>query len=146
MQAKAYDAQTRKRKAALRGSDRSFHLKEAQKAFNKYIRARDTASGLPCVSCGRHHNGQYHAGHYRTTAAQSALRFNEINCHLQCMPCNAHKSGNITEYRIELIKRIGLELVEWLERDHPKVTPWTIPELKAIRKYYQQALKEMESL
>jgi hypothetical protein len=68
----------------------------------------------------------------------SALRFNELNCHRQCAPCNNHKSGNITEYRIELIRRIGENLVEWLEKDHPPHR-WTIEELKGIRQYYKEA-------
>lgn len=138
---KAADAAHRKRKRALRDNDRSFQTKKAQEAFNKYIRTRDMH--LPCVSCGRYHQGQYQAGHYRPTGNNSALRFNEINCWKQCAPCNNHKSGNIADYRIELVNRIGVELVEWLEKDHPKVTPWTIEELKGIRKYYTDAYQAM---
>lgn len=140
---KAREAAHRSRKKALRENDRSFHVKQAQTAFNKFIRERDI--GKPCISCGRHHQGQYHAGHYRTTAAQPALRFNELNCHKQCSACNLHKSGNITEYRIELVKRIGEPLVEWLEIDHKQPSKWTIPELKAIRKYYQEAVKQIQT-
>ena len=127
----------RQRKESLRS--KNDWLKLAQVEFNKYIRARD--ADLPCISCGRHHTGQYHAGHYRTTAAQPALRFNEIGCHKQCMPCNTHKSGNISEYRIGLINKIGIELVEWLEIDHPRTTSWTVPEIQALRKYYREATK-----
>jgi hypothetical protein len=58
------------------------------------------------------------------------------------MPCNAHKSGNITEFRIELVRRVGESLVEWLEKDHPPCK-WSIEELKMIRKYYQDAVKAM---
>jgi hypothetical protein len=72
----------------------------------------------------------------------SALRFNEINCHKQCSACNDHLSGNIAEYRIELIRRIGLSLVEWLEQDH-KPCNWTREELEAVEKYYKRAAKEM---
>ena len=138
---KSAEAANRKRRREFRDKDRPFHVKEAQIAFNKFIRTRDFDK--PCISCGRFHNGQWHAGHYRTTAAQPALRFNELNCHKQCAPCNNHKSGNITEYRIDLVKRIGVGLVEWLEIDHKQPSKWTIPELKAIRKYYQNAAKEI---
>ena len=141
---KARDGAHRARKRALLDNDRSFQLKEAQKVFNQYIRLRDKE--LPCVSCGRYHEGQWHAGHYRTTAAQPALRFNEINCAKQCMPCNSHKSGNITEYRINLIQRIGPKLVEWLEIDHKQPSKLTIDEIKGIRKYYQQAVKAMSAV
>jgi hypothetical protein len=118
------------------------YLRDAQKAFNAFIRLRDT--NKPCISCGRYHNGQWHAGHYRTTKAQPALRFNELNCHRQCAPCNNHKSGNITDYRIALVDRIGERLVEWLERDYPAPN-WTIEELKAIKKYYVRAHRAMKT-
>ena len=90
--------------------------KEAQQAFNTWIRERDYREC--CISCGRIHQGQYHAGHFRTTKAASQLRFNPYNCHKQCQPCNTHLSGNVTEYRISLIKRIGLDRVEALENNN----------------------------
>jgi hypothetical protein len=87
--------------------------KEAQAAFNKYVRLRD--KDLPCISCGRHHQGQYHAGHYRSVGSAPHLRFNLWNNHRQCAPCNTHLSGNLINYRMNLIKRIGEEKVDWLE-------------------------------
>ena len=85
---------------------RSDHLREAQTVFNKFIRLRDEKA--PCISCGRHHKGQYHAGHYRSTGACPELRFEELNVHKQCAPCNDHLSWNIVNYRINLIKKIGI--------------------------------------
>jgi hypothetical protein len=140
LQEKARRAADRKRREGLLTVND--HHKLTQREFNAYIRLRDACSNLPCVSCGRFHQGQWHAGHYRTTKAQPALRYNELNCWRQCAPCNNHKSGNITEYRIELIRRIGVELVEWLEREYP-APKWTIEELKALREYYKNAQRAM---
>lgn len=114
--------------------DRKWYLKKAQQVFNAWIRKRDEKE--PCISCQRHHNGQYHAGHYRTTAAAKSLRFNEDNCHKQCAPCNNHLSGNIGEYRIQLIKKIGLERVEALENNN-EVKKWTVDELKEVIERYK---------
>lgn len=115
-------------------------LREAQSAFNKYIRIRDRE--WPCISCGRDHGGQYHAGHYRTAGSSPELRFSELNCHKQCAPCNNHKSGNIVEYRINLISRIGVDALEWLEGPHePK--HYTIEEIKAIKAKYTKKAKEI---
>jgi hypothetical protein len=114
-------------------------LKLAQVEFNAYIRLRD--HDRPCISCGRHHNGKWNAGHYRSVGAQGSMRFNELNCHKQCEPCNSHLSGAIAEYRIGLVKRIGIELVEWLEKDHPRQRSWTVEEIKALRHYYKNAQK-----
>jgi len=117
-------------------------LKEAQTAFNAFIRARD--ADLPCVSCGRHHQGQYHAGHYLTTGARPELRFSVINCWKQCSPCNLHLHGNLILYRVELIRRIGLDSVEWLEGPH-EPTKYTIDDLRAIKKDYTAALKVLKA-
>ena len=75
--------------------------REAQSAFNSFIRLRD--ADLPCVSCGRYHGGQYHAGHYLSVGAHPELRFNELNVNKQCAPCNTHLSGNAVRYRVGLI-------------------------------------------
>lgn len=109
-------------------------LREAQKEFNTYIRLRD--ADKPCVSCGRNHEGQYHAGHYRSVGACPELRFIELNVHKQCAPCNNHLSGNIGEYRINLVKLIGIERVEWLEGKHEPLK-LTIDEVRGIKKEYK---------
>lgn len=120
---------------------RSEHLRDAQTVFNAFIRERDKSE--PCISCGRYHNGQYHAGHYRSVGACPELRFCELNVHKQCSACNNHKSGNIIEYRINLVKKIGVEKVEWLEGYHdPK--KYTIEQIKQIKAEYKQKLKELK--
>ncbi len=118
---------------------RSDWLKEAQAAFNRWIRLRDDKD--PCISCGRHHEGQYHAGHYLSTGARPELRFDEANVHKQCQPCNTHLSGNLVLYRKALIAKIGLAEVERLEADHePK--KYSIEELKAIKAEYTRKARE----
>jgi len=118
---KARAAQAKKERkdhkaAKERIKTRGDHAKDAQTEFNKYTRLRD--ADLPCISCGRHHSGQYHAGHYRTVGGNPELRFEEANCHKQCSVCNNHKSGNIVEYRINLVSRIGSDRLNWLEGPH----------------------------
>ena len=117
-------------------------IKEAQREFNKFIRLRDKAD--PCISCQRFHSGQYHAGHFRTTAAAPELRFCEENVARQCAPCNNYLSGNLLEYRKNLVKKLGVEKVEWLESKHPP-KKWTIEELQEIKKIYKQKCKEIEN-
>lgn len=127
------------RKEKLKG--RAEHLKDAQTAFNAWIRERDI--GLPCVSCGRHHNGQWHAGHYRSVGGHPELRFEPLNAARQCAPCNTHKSGDLVNYRIELVRRIGADAVAWLEGPHePK--KYTIDDLKALTALYRAKTKELK--
>lgn len=137
---KAERKEHRKRLENLKS--RSDWLKELQKYFNKFIRLRD--KNLPCISCGRFHQGQWHAGHYKTVGGNPELRFNEDNVHRQCSVCNNHKSGNIVNYRINLIERIGLERVKFLERkDHPPLK-LTTEEIKDLIKVYKAKCKELE--
>lgn len=122
---------------------RSEWAREAQTAFNSFIRARD--DDLPCISCGRHHTGQYHAGHYLSVGARPELRFVELNVHKQCSPCNTHLSGNAVLYRIALINKIGTAGVDWLEGPHePK--RYTIDDLKAIKHEYAAKAKELRAM
>jgi len=108
-------------------------MKEAQAAFNAYIRQRDEM--LPCVSCPSTDAGQWHAGHYRTTAAAPELRFDEMNCHKQCAQCNNYKSGNVSEYRLNLIERIGQDALDQLEGPHEAMR-YRIEDLKSVKSYY----------
>ena len=117
-----------------------YWMKRAQSAFNAWVRARD--AGQPCISCGRHHQGQNHAGHYRPAGSNPELRFEPDNCHLQCAPCNSHLSGNLTAYRPALIAKIGIERVEWLEGPHePK--RYRREDYQAIEAEYKAKLKEL---
>ena len=120
---------------------RADHLKDTQIAFNAWVRARDAE--LPCISCGRHHQGKYDAGHYRTVGSNPALRFEPLNCHRQCSPCNTQLSGNIVNYRIELVKRIGAEAVDWLEGPH-EAKKYTVDELKAMTAEYRAKTRELK--
>lgn len=120
---------------------RSEWLKDAQTWVNKFVRLRD--AGLPCISCQRYHTGQLHAGHYRSVGAAPELRYNdEFNIHLQCQPCNTHLSGNLLEYRINLVRKIGQDKVDWLEGKH-EPRKYTIPELQALIVVYKSKCKEL---
>lgn len=116
----------------------------AQREVNRYIRERDHALG--CVSCDMpaNYDGQWTAGHYRTTAAAPHLRFNEDNLAKQCGQCNFHKSGNIAEFRKGLLARIGAARVELLEDDN-RTVKWERDELIALRRKYLGLWKEAKA-
>lgn len=136
-QAKEERAAWNKRKADVKPL--SHWMNMTQRAFNDFIRARD---GDVCISCGSTTAVSYHAGHFRTTAAASQLRFNEDGCHSQCASCNVHHSGNIGPYRVNLIAKIGLQRVLALESNN---TPhrYTSEELERIRAHYRALLREL---
>lgn len=123
-------------------------LKEAQQAFNAFVRARD--AGQPCISCGSYPDdsglitgSRVDAGHYRSVGACPELRFDEMNCHAQCVKCNQHLSGNAVEYRINLIGRVGQAEVDRLEGPH-EAKHYSIDDLKEIKAYYLTKTRELK--
>ena len=121
---------------------------EAQVIFNKFIRARD--ANLPCICCDKWNKsnsltgGEWDAGHYRSRGSADHLRFNENNVHKQLKNCNRYASGNAVEYRLGLIKRIGLQFVEELEADQT-IIKWTREMLNEIKIKYRQKLKDLKN-
>ena len=141
-EARARKDERKSLRAALeKAKTRGTHLKELQAAFNAWVRARD--AGLPCISCGRHHQGQLHAGHYRSVGSEPALRFEPDNCHLQCQPCNVHLSGNLIQMRLGMIKKIGLARVEWLEGYH-EPRKYTMQEIIELKAFYRAEVRRMK--
>lgn len=140
---KLFKKEARKAKKEMNDNDRSYQIKLAQQAFNAFIRERD--KDQPCISCGRVHDGQYHAGHYQSTGAHPNLRFHPLNNHKQCAPCNNNLSGNIVNYRPRLIKKIGLKCVEWLETSPPNVKKLTLDDIKEIKIFYKEQTKILKT-
>jgi hypothetical protein len=113
-------------------------VKKAQTAFNSYIRMRDY--GKPCISSGRplrwHETNKVDAGHFRSVGSSPHIRFHLHNCHAQCKQQNKYEGGN-ADYRINLIKKIGLEKVEALENDNiGKI--YSVEDLKRIARIFNK--------
>lgn len=142
-------ADLRQRREALK--TRAEWEREAQAAFNRYIRMRDMYQ--ECIS----HPGKLisnsnyitgsavDASHYRSRGAASHLRFNVFNVHSACTRCNRQLSGNAVEYRIRLIERIGLERVERLEADNDP-RKFDIDYLKRVKSIFTRRARHYEKL
>jgi hypothetical protein len=143
-QAKAEQEKSKEHRTAkkeFQQSDRKFLLELAQKTCNTYIRMRD---GKHCISCGKTDpNKVYHAGHFKSQGGNSALRFDELNIHVQCYRCNVELSSNQSAYREALIKKIGIDEVERLETTK-NTKLWTVEELQEIIKTYKQKIKGLQ--
>ena len=143
----------RKEKQEHNKNDNKWLIKEAQKVFNRYIRKRDER--LPCVSCGyvfsylegepQGEGRQRQAGHLKTEAKNSLLRFHEDNVWSQCNHCNDPTwglKGNVGEYEKNLRVKIGDDRVDVLFQ--PKIEKkWTNIELQDIIEKYKEKIKEL---
>jgi hypothetical protein len=117
---------------------KSDYIKLAQQVFNKYIRLRD--KGQVCISCQKECKKE-NAGHFHNANNHWAVRFDENNVHLQCEHCNTYLSGNLNEYRTNLINKIGIANFELLQNKAKHTRKFTIEELKQIIETYKQKTK-----
>lgn len=128
---------------------RSHWVKLAKKAFHSFVRYRDQGNG--CISCGAlliftgKSGGDYDAGHYRSVGSAKHLEFDERNVHGQCKRCNNQLSGNAVDYRIGLVRRIGIAAVHALESDCT-ARHYSIDDLKALASQYKAKLKELKTM
>ncbi|QDP51085.1 MAG: putative protein ninG [Prokaryotic dsDNA virus sp.] len=136
---KKWNREKKKRKEKLQTTQEL--MKVAQTIFNKYIRLRD--KGNPCISCGNPVPKKINAGHYIASGKSKFLTFNEDNVHLQCEYCNTYLHGNLLDYRINLIKKIGIDRVQYLEENRHKTKKYTREELKKVQKKYKKLYKNL---
>lgn len=155
-QEKVERAARRAEKAAAKAKlkTRADYLKEAQAAFNAWVRERDRDQ--PCICCGSYGagedwltGGKWDAGHFLSRGSHPELRFEPDNCHKQLKSCNAgsskyaRKGRTVAEgYRERLIAKIGLARVEWLEGPH-EPRHYTIEELQAITARYRAEIRKL---
>lgn len=167
--AKARQSQSKKEKAVRKLhreqkeaiKPKSKWLAEAQAAFNKYIRLRDYDQ--PCISClkpkgvieaeqGWKVGGCWDAGHFMTRGAKGQLRFVLFNVHKQCKSCNggggrfSAKAATVdANYRINLIEKIGIAKVEYLENNNDiDLKKGDIEYLKRIKRIFNKRARILE--
>ncbi len=113
----------------------------AKEACHLYIRTRD--KGKPCICCGEPLGDSFHAGHFWESGNFSFIRFNEDNIHGQKESCNTYKGGDSGFYRQNLIERIGLERVQYLDDNRSNKTKLTADDYREIEAEYKVKLEEL---
>ena len=86
--------------------------KKSQDEFNAFVRDRDKDER--CNSCGS--GDVAHAGHFFSVGAHPSVRFDEDNVHGQCIRCNNFLHGNLANYKDGLIKKIGIDRFNALDK------------------------------
>jgi len=131
-----------KKKAELKVKlrTRTEWLNTLQKLFNQWIRLRDEKKG--CITCLKPFKDKFDAGHFLAVGSYPNLRFNEDNCHGQCVHCNQHKHGASAEYFIQLPNRIGLCKFNELLNSRNESLKLTLDEIQELIKIYKLKIKE----
>jgi len=128
----------------FKAGDRPLQVRLTQAEFNRMIRLLDAKQG--CISCDKPPSwkGQWHAGHFKTTAAAPALRFDARNCFKQCSQCNNFSSGNLLPYKQRLVDTYGIGLINWLEGPH-ELVKLSAQDLAAMRKQLSEECRRLEA-
>ena len=123
---------------------RQYWLGKAEQAVNRYVRARDFHKG--CISCHlpASWDGQWHASHFRSVGAASAVRFHLWNIHKACWICNKQHSGNIGEYTPRLVALIGQARVDWLKAQN-HVADYSREYLERLAKVFNKKARRQEA-
>ena len=109
--------------------------KKLDLVFSQYIRKRDY--GKPCISCGR--RGPLQAGHWIKRQHRS-VRWDEHNCHGQCVRCNLWLHGNDGAYALALVDKYGRGVVDDLMKKKRLVAKFSRINLECLLAHYQSML------
>jgi len=119
------------------------NLTKLDRIFSEYIRRRDSDENGTgrCISCGKHVQWQQaDCGHY-INRKHLSLRFNEINCNLQCRACNRFDEGNLPAYGIALQKKHGHDIINKLLIAKTNTVKYTQFEIDKLTEYYKEKIK-----
>ncbi len=117
------------------------------KVFALYIRLRDIMpSGYgKCISCGKikpfheldcgHFHGRTHMG----------TRWDEDNCHAECISCNRMSADHIIQYRDNLIAKIGMSRYDTLKLKAKCPKHWLDSELQEKIDHYRGEVKRLSA-
>lgn len=114
---------------------------ELDRVFSLYIRQRGAIDGYNlCVTCGKRFLiKELQCGHY-VSRGILATRFDEKNCHPQCMRCNVFLKGNYTEYALYLIRQYGVGFLEELDQKKRQSVKFSQADYKEKIEYYKNKL------
>lgn len=119
---------------------------QLDREFSLYIRLRDTMPNgmFRCISCGNIKPfSEADCGHF-FSRKHGSTRWDEDNCHAQCIKCNRFLDGNLVNYKSNLIVKIGQERFYELEYRHHQARQWRKSEIKELLDFYKGKNKELK--
>lgn len=119
-------------------------VKRLDNAFSQYIRLREAVDGEAiCVTCGlKLPWKQLQCGHYETRG-DFPTRWDETNCHPQCVACNVFRKGNYTVYARYMINRYGTEKLEELAKKAKSGVKIPTPEIRDMIEIYRKKVLDL---
>lgn len=134
----------RKRIKSHSDNERPVAVDNLDRVFSIYIRLKDAVDNIArCVTCGaKAHYKLMQNGHFISRRKMS-VRFDEMNCHVQCQYCNENLGGNLKVYKVFMIVTYGQEAVDELLKKANRTHKMSIPEIEALTLYYKDEVKKL---
>ncbi len=121
-----------------------WYKKKLDYEFSQWIRLKDAVNGIViCVTCkAKAHYKKMQNGHY---IARNHLntRYDEQNCHVQCVGCNMFKNGNMDEYALFLVEKYGDGILEELNRRKHIIKKISLLEYIELIETYKEKIKNL---
>ena len=116
--------------------------KELDKVFSQYIRQKyaDHRGYVECVTCHvKKPLKEMQCGHY-VGRANMSLRYDERNCHPQCVRCNIMMKGNYPAYTEFLLLKLGQVGLMNLIKEGRMTRKWTMKEMQELISFYKEKI------
>lgn len=128
------------------------HWAITKKVCQEYARKRDLHYNRPCIACNKHYLSSYSpranmptGGHWKSGGAHKNLQFNLNNINFEHSHCNSFDSDHLANMRDNLIDRVGLDKVLWLESNPPYNANWSDKAyLSRMRSILKKRIKRYE--
>lgn len=123
-------------------------IKKLDEVFSEFIRLRDSKpygfKAFKCISCGRVLPfSMADCGHFVKRSNQ-ATRWDEENCHAQCIDCNRFRDGSYDAFSRSLVIRLGQDKVEELIQRGHQTVKFSKSEIDEKIRYYKEQIKELK--
>lgn len=131
----------RKRIKAQSTNPRPVAVKELDRVFSIYIRVKDSHDGFAqCVTCPTRDLWKLmQNGHY-IGRRNMAVRWDEVNCHVQCQYCNENLGGNLKVYKSFMLQNYGEDGLDALVRRANSGTKITLSEIYTLTDIYKNRI------
>lgn len=116
---------------------------KCDKVFSIYIRQKyaDELGNVSCYTCGKQGNYKTMQNGHFVSRNNSATRFSESNCRVQCAGCNIWGRGRYDVYADKLIDELGNKKFKELVALGRSIHKFSVLELKDIHDKYSNLIK-----
>lgn len=139
---------SKNKKAKPKTETRSKIIKKLDAIFSKYVRLyySDNYGNVACYTCdSKMHWKSSQNGHFFSRVHHST-RWDIDNCRVQDYRCNVALNGNYIVYTRRMIKEVGMEKVDELERKSRSNIKISTIELREMIEYYTKEVGKLLTL